>query len=46
MQSFPTTPRGDTLLVPANVLELWLRKFDTKYSRDPDFLLRLEAGTL
>jgi hypothetical protein len=30
MQSFPTTPRGDTLLIPANVLELWLAKFETK----------------
>jgi hypothetical protein len=26
MQSFPSSPRGDTLLVPSNVLELWLRK--------------------
>lgn len=26
MESFPSSPRGDTLLVPSNVLELWLRK--------------------
>ncbi len=34
------SPRGDALLVPTNVLELWLRKFEAKFARDPDFLLR------
>ena len=44
MQSFPTTPQGNTLLVPSNVLEMWLSKFEAKFARDPDFLLRLQAG--
>ena len=42
MQSFPSN--GSTLLIPANVLEMWLAKFDAKFARDPDFLLRLQAG--
>jgi len=39
-ESFPASPRGDALLVPTNVLELWLRKFEARFARDPDFLLR------
>ena len=45
-ESFPTTPRGDTLLVPSNVLELWFRKFENRFARDPDFLLRAPPGPL
>ncbi len=45
-ESFPSSPRGDALLVPTNVLELWYRKFDDKFRRDPDFLLRAPPGPL
>lgn len=45
-ESFPSSPRGDALLVPTNVLELWFRKFDDKFRRDPDFLLRAPPAPL
>jgi hypothetical protein len=45
-ESFPSSPRGDALLVPTNVLELWYRKFEDKFTRDPDFLLRAPPGPL
>lgn len=28
------------MLVPANVMNLWLTKFQAKFKRDPDFLTR------
>jgi hypothetical protein len=89
-ESFPSSPRGDALLVPTNALELWCaracaplapcacriaacaplrcrrtrrarsrasvqlmgttrrryRKFEEKFRRDPDFLLRAAPGPL
>lgn len=31
---------GEVMLVPANVMALWLAKFEAKFRRDPDFLTR------
>ncbi len=45
-ESFPMSPRGDALLVPTNVLEHWYRKFEDKFRRDPDFLLRAPPAPL
>jgi hypothetical protein len=33
-------PAGEVMLVPANVMNLWLAKFENKFKRDPDFLTR------
>lgn len=42
MQSYPTqmVNGGEVMLVPANVMNLWLTKFQAKFKRDPDFLTR------
>lgn len=37
--SFNIGQTGDQLIVPTNCLEAWFVKFDSKYKRDPDFLL-------
>jgi len=31
---------GEVMMVPANVMSLWLNKFQHKFKRDPDFLTR------
>ncbi|KAI8465157.1 MAG: hypothetical protein J3K34DRAFT_437891 [Monoraphidium minutum] len=42
MQSYPTqvVNGGEVMLVPPNVMNLWLNKFQAKFRRDPDFLTR------
>ncbi|KAK9820001.1 hypothetical protein WJX72_004989 [[Myrmecia] bisecta] len=38
MESF-STGNGNQLLLPSNALEQWFTKFNSKFQRDPDFLL-------
>lgn len=40
MESFNAGSSGDTLVLPSNVLEQWFSKFEHKFRRDPDFLIR------
>ena len=40
MESFNAGSSGDTLVLPSNVLEQWFSKFEHKFKRDPDFLIR------
>ena len=30
------------IAIPTNFLELWLKKFEEKYKRDPSFILKTE----
>jgi hypothetical protein len=43
MQSFGVQQAGDQLLVPANCIDRWFRKFSDRFRRDPDFLTREKA---
>lgn len=38
--SFSNSVRGDTLIVPTNVLDRWIEKFDAKYRADPAFMMK------
>eukprot|EP00884_Botryococcus_braunii_P002350 jgi/Botrbrau1/12115/Bobra.0186s0033.1 len=40
MESFNEGSLGDRLLLPTNVLERWFTRFDEKFKRDPDYLMR------
>ena len=41
MESFNAgTAGGDQLVLPSNVLERWFKRFEDKFRRDPDFLVR------
>ena len=40
----PSMCSGEVMLVPANVMNLWLAKFEAKFKRDPDFLTRQVGG--
>lgn len=41
MESFNAgTASGDQLILPSNVLERWFARFEDKFKRDPDFLVR------
>jgi len=42
MQSFDTggATGNQTMVVPANIFDRWLRRFQNKLQRDPNFLLR------
>lgn len=40
MESFNSGSSGDTLVLPSNVLERWFSRFEDKFRRDPDFLVR------
>ena len=40
MESFNAGASGDTLILPSNVLERWFSKFEDRFRRDPDFLVR------
>lgn len=31
---------GDYLVIPANFLDKWLTKFESKYAKDPNFMLK------
>ena len=33
---------GDKIMVPTNILDLWFKRFQHKFQRDPDFLARQE----
>ena len=37
--SFNVGQTGDQLVIPTSCLESWMLKFDSKFKRDPDFLL-------
>ncbi|CAL5219406.1 g1234 [Coccomyxa viridis] len=39
MESFNKGVQGDTLILPTNCLELWFQKFDSKFRRNPEFLM-------
>jgi hypothetical protein len=41
LSSFPSSPRGTETLIPNNALGQWLDKFQQRFARDPDFLLRI-----
>lgn len=45
-ESFPVTPKGDTLLVPTSAPTRWLERYLQRSSQDPDWLLRLQTDTL
>ena len=45
-ESFPVTPRGDTLLVPTTAPARWLERYLQRSANDPDWLLRLQTDTL
>ena len=41
MESFNAgTAGGDQLVLPSNVLERWFTRFEDRFRRDPDFLVR------
>mmetsp|Transcript_26015 Transcript_26015/g.60937 ORF Transcript_26015/g.60937 Transcript_26015/m.60937 type:complete len:253 (-) Transcript_26015:154-912(-) len=31
---------GEMMLIPTNVLDSWLKRFDSKYARDPNFMMK------
>jgi protein Hikeshi len=33
---------GDQIVVPTNILDSWFKRFQEKFSKDPDFLARQE----
>jgi hypothetical protein len=39
MASF-SQPQNDMMLVPVNVFDQWMRRFESKYRRDPDFMMK------
>ena len=34
------TPAGDRIMVPPDVVDRWLERFERKFRQDPNFLLR------
>ena len=41
MESFNVGQAGNQLVVPTNILDRWMQKFDAKFRRDPDFLMHV-----
>jgi hypothetical protein len=35
---------GEYLVIPANFLDKWLEKFEAKYARDPNFMLKTTSN--
>jgi len=35
---------GEMMLIPTNVLDSWLKRFDSKYARDPNFMMKSGDG--
>ena len=46
MQSFDDCSRGNNgmMMVPTNVFERWITRFEAKYKQDPNFFLRNQNG--
>lgn len=41
MESFhQKSVAGDVLVVPVTALDTWMKRFQEKYERDPNFMLR------
>lgn len=34
---------GEMMLVPTSILDRWMERFDAKYSRDPNFMMKAES---
>jgi len=40
LESFATQAAGDAIVIPADALDRWMKRFQEKFKRDPDFLTR------
>lgn len=42
MESFarPVPGMGEAMVVPTDVLDQWMKRFESKYRRDPSFVLK------
>jgi hypothetical protein len=38
-----TTEMGEVMVIPTNVLDQWMHRFEDKYRRDPNFMMKTEA---
>lgn len=45
-ESFQVGQASDKLVLPTNCLDAWFTKFDSKYRKDPDFLLHAGEKSL
>lgn len=40
MTSFSTSTNQAYMTIPTNLLDRWMERFETKYKRDPNFMLK------
>ena len=42
MESFsrPVPGMGESLVLPMNILEKWMARFESKFRRDPNFMMK------
>lgn len=45
MESFNVGQSGSQLVLPTDILDKWLQKFDHKFRKDPDFLMHVGQKT-
>ena len=45
LESFNVSAAGNQLVLPSDVLDRWMAKFDHKFRRDPDFLMHAGEKT-
>lgn len=42
MSSFSTSNNASYMTIPTNLLDKWMERFETKYRRDPNFMLKIQ----
>jgi len=45
MQSFDTGGSAGQMIVPTNVFDRWMKRFEVRFRRDPNFFLKTEDGS-
>ncbi|RHY42927.1 hypothetical protein DYB38_010276, partial [Aphanomyces astaci] len=40
MTSFSTSTNSSMMVVPTNLLDRWMERFESKYRRDPNFMMK------
>lgn len=42
MTSFSTSTNAGYMTIPTNLLDKWMERFEAKYRRDPNFVLKIQ----
>lgn len=42
MNSFSTSRDSSMMTVPSNMFDRWIERFEAKYKRDPNFMMKVE----